>query len=388
MKILFAQKMNGISGSELYLLQIMPELKRRGYEVEMLILYPVTGYNNKRFIEYLVEHGIKTHEIYNHTAVSPILLYKIYKIIKKGNYDIIHSNLIHADIWMAMIKFLFLHKMKLVSGKHGFYNTYQAKYGYDLKHLRKYPYYWVEKIACRFIDFNITISKGLYKVFTEGGIARPEKIRNIYYGLTFTEPIDKSETISLPEGPYVLSIARLLPVKGHVYLINAWKKVHVAHPELKLYLAGDGELKPELEKMVTEAGLQNVIIFLGQIKNPHPLIEQSLFTILTSAWEGFGLVLLESWLHKKPIIAFDGPAMNEVIDPGQNGLLARKWDVEDLSQKIIHLYEHPGLINKYGENGYKKLNTYYTLKRMADETEEVYKFLFEDPKLLSNKKKN
>ena len=78
MKILFIQKMNGISGSELYMLQILPELKRRGYEAEMLIIYPSIGDKNKRYIDYLAEHGIPTHEIYNHHALSPILFYKFY----------------------------------------------------------------------------------------------------------------------------------------------------------------------------------------------------------------------------------------------------------------------------------------------------------------------
>ena len=77
--------MNGISGSELYLLQIMPELKRRGYDIEMLIVFPKTGHKNKRFVSYLAETGIKTHEIYNHNDVSPVLLSKMIGVIKRGN---------------------------------------------------------------------------------------------------------------------------------------------------------------------------------------------------------------------------------------------------------------------------------------------------------------
>jgi glycosyltransferase involved in cell wall biosynthesis len=97
---------------------------------------------------------------------------------------------------------------------------------------------------------------------------------------------------------------------------------------------------------------------------------------------------LESWLHKKPIIAFNGPAMNEVIDHEQNGLLSNLWDTEDLAQKINFLYEHPDLIQKYGEDGFKKLNTYYTLKRMTDETEEVYKYLINGKRLLNQEIEN
>jgi glycosyltransferase involved in cell wall biosynthesis len=380
--------MNGISGSELYMLQILPELKRRGYEVEMLIIYPVPGLNNKVYIQHLAENGIITHEIYNHGALSPILFYKMLRILKTGKYDIVQSNLVHADFWMATIKMFLKPQIKLLSVKHGFDSTYQAKYGFDLTHLKRFPYYWIEKYACRFIDLNVTISKGLYNVYVKGGIVKQSKIRNIYYGLTVKQPVDQSQIIAIPEGPYLLMVARLLPVKGHTYVIKAWEKVHAKHPELKLYLAGDGSHRPELEKSIKDAGLTDSIIFLGQVKNPHPLIEKCLFTVLTSAWEGFGLVLLESWLHKKPIIAFNGPAMNEVIDHEQNGLLSNLWDTDDLAQKINFLYEHPELIPKYGEDGFKKLNTYYTLKRMTDETEEVYKYLINGKRLLNQEIEN
>jgi hypothetical protein len=102
MKLLFVQKMNGISGSELYMLQIMPELKRRGYDVQMLIIYPTHGDKNQKFIEHLAQHGIRTHEIYGHSSISPLLFYKIGRLIKKEKYDIVQSNLVHADFWMGL----------------------------------------------------------------------------------------------------------------------------------------------------------------------------------------------------------------------------------------------------------------------------------------------
>jgi glycosyltransferase involved in cell wall biosynthesis len=96
------------------------------------------------------------------------------------------------------------------------------------------------------------------------------------------------------------------------------------------------------------------------------------FTLVTSVWEGFGLILLESWLHKKAIVAFDAPAMNEVIDHGVNGLLSPAGDTDDLAKQIVYLYREPGQAAQYGEKGFQKLHSYYTLSRMTDETEEVY----------------
>jgi len=183
MKILFVQKMNGISGSELYMLQLMPELKRRGYEAEMLILYPKQGINNKPFVEQLAANGIKTVEIYNHSALSPLLFYKVYRILKNGNYDLVQSNLIHADFWISIVKFFRLPNLKLVSVKHGYYPSYQAKHGNDLRYLKWNAYYWIEKFVCNVANFNVTVSKGIYDIFVSGKICKAPKIRNVYHGL-------------------------------------------------------------------------------------------------------------------------------------------------------------------------------------------------------------
>lgn len=376
MKILFVQKMNGISGSELYMLQIMPELKRRGYDVEMLIVFPVRADKNEKFISYLAEYGIPAHEIYGHGTLSPLLFYKINKLLKKGNYDIVQSNLVHADFWVAVMKVL-RPGLKMVSVKHGYHPSYQAKHGHNIKHLKWDLYYWVERFASRRANFNLTISKGLYTIYVDGKIINPSRIRNIYYGLTLTKPVFNGKQVEIPVGPYVMITGRLVSFKGHTYLIDAWKKVHARHPEVKLYFAGEGYRRTALEQQIKEAGLQDTIILLGHTPNPHPLMENCLFTIVSSIWEGFGLILLESWLHKKPVVAFDAPAMNEVIDDHENGLLAKAQNSEDLADKIIYLYEHKDLIPKMGENGHRKLMDYYTLKRMTDETEQVYKAVVE-----------
>ncbi|MBK6937120.1 MAG: glycosyltransferase [Chitinophagaceae bacterium] len=167
----------------------------------------------------------------------------------------------------------------------------------------------------------------------------------------------------------------MLEVKGHRYLLEAWKKVHLVCPELKLLIAGDGLLRNELENLAKSSGLEESITFLGHVRNPHPLVEQSQFTVVTSTWEGFGLILLESWLHKKAIVTFDAPAMNEVVDDNENGLLVPFKNTDVLAEKISWLYQHPEKAAEMGIKGFEKLHSFYTLKRMTDETEEVYRLV-------------
>ncbi len=373
LSILFVQKMEGISGSELYLMQILPELKKRGYSVSMLIIHSDAQVKNEKFTEFLNRNDVKVHEIYGHSAISPILFYKIAKLIKQGNYDIIQPNLVHANFWIAAVKAMFNRKLKIISVKHGYDPKYQTDHGADISHLKTYKYYWIEWFTSLFTNFNITISKGLYSIFVDGKITRAAKTQNIYYGVSLEPNLQNNNDDLLKKDTYVLITGRLVNFKGHRYLIDAWKIIQKTHPSLKLYIAGDGDKRKELEQQVAALQLNDSIRFLGHTPNPHPYMANSIFTVVSSISEGFGLITLESWLHRKPVVAFDAPAMNEIIDDKKNGLLAKSKDSEDLAEKIIYLYENPDLIKKYGDDGYRKLMEFYNLDRMTSETEEVYK---------------
>jgi glycosyltransferase involved in cell wall biosynthesis len=370
-KILFVQKMAAISGSELYLMHLLPELKKRGYQVQVLIIFPTVPEKTKPFIDHFHQYGIITHEIYGHGALSPVLMRKLRKLLKKEQFDIVQSNLVHADLWLAFQKALFFRKMKLVSVKHGFDEPYSAKYGNDPGHLKKSLFYWVQKFSGWFANYNVTISKGLYNMYVKGKIVLPQKIRNIYYGLDLK---DKEQLVvdRQPEEKYALILGRLVKYKGHELLMKAWKKVSAQNINWKLYIIGGGNYEQELVRLKEELQLGDTVKFCGYQANPHQFIKDSQFMLVTSKWEGFGLIMLESWAHKKPIIAFDVPAMNEAIEAGSNGLLVKPFDTDELAKKIIFYFQHPEIIEQHGVAGYLKLNSYYTVSRMADEMCEVY----------------
>lgn len=375
MKILFVQKMAAISGSELYLMQLLPELKKRGYEVQVLIVFPVQPETTKPFIEHFRQHGIETHEIYGHNALSPLLLLKLKRLLKKGKYDIVQSNLVHADFWIALLKCLFFRKQKIVSVKHGYHGGYSAKYGNDPRYLKKTLYYWLQVFSAKYANYNITISKGVYDMYVKGKMAPVDKLRNIYYGLDLQDK-QKQVTEGEPVEKYALLLGRLERYKGHELVMRAWKKVLEHNKNWKVYFVGNGTNEKDFLQVKEELQLGDAVKFCGYQANPHQFIKDSQFMLVTSRWEGFGMIILESWAHKKAIIAVDAPAMNEVIENGVNGLLVKQDDIDNLAKQIINLFENPGAAARYGEKGNEKLLNYFTLKRMTDETEEVYQYVY------------
>jgi glycosyltransferase involved in cell wall biosynthesis len=374
MKILFVQHMNAISGSELYLLQLLPELKKKGIEVEMLIAYKTDTGMNTPFVEQLTGNGVKVHTIYGHSPYSWALIRKIKRITKEGKFDIVQSNLIHADLWMALVKFFYLRKMKLLSVKHGFDEGYAAKYGFNTKKLNRSLFVWVQRLSGIVTNRNITISKGIYDLYVTGKISKKRKTAIVYYGLGLGH-IRNSGFERTDQNRYAIILGRLVKYKGHEYVIRAWKKVKGQDPSLKLYIVGRGSYQETLVQLTAELGLQEQVIFCGYQPNPHQLLHFSEFSVVSSIFEGFGLITLESWHHHRPVIAFDVPALCEVIDDNENGMLVTPFDTDELADKISRMFNDTAATKRMGENGFEKLQRAYSLDRMTNEMIDVYNHL-------------
>jgi len=96
--------------------------------------------------------------------------------------------------------------------------------------------------------------------------------------------------------------------------------------------------------------------------------------VLPSNSESFGLVYLEAWYHKKPVIGCRIGAVSEVIDDGKNGLLVQFGNAKELAEKILYLLHNPSIAEEFGENGKKKLEAYTpekSLKAFEEKCEKV-----------------
>jgi glycosyltransferase involved in cell wall biosynthesis len=156
-------------------------------------------------------------------------------------------------------------------------------------------------------------------------------------------------------GNNVISIARLDNQKDHKTLLTAFKIVITKIPDAKLWIVGDGPLRSELEKRSRNLGLIRSVKFFGWVQNPYPLLNKSDLFVLSTKWEGFGLVILEAMSHSVPVIASDcdfGP--NEILGKNKYGILAPVGDSAYLARSIIKLLLNRSLNKHYSTLGYKR----------------------------------
>jgi glycosyltransferase involved in cell wall biosynthesis len=134
---------------------------------------------------------------------------------------------------------------------------------------------------------------------------------------------------------YLLCVGRLERQKGFHYAIEGFAKVAKDFPNLRLKILGQGKLEGQLKELTVNLGVADRIDFEGFQKNMIPYYLYAKATILTSLFEGFPNVLIESISLNTPVVAFDcqsGP--REIIQNFNNGFLVNHQDVQDLATKL------------------------------------------------------
>ncbi len=372
MKILFAQKIIGIAGSENYLLNIIPALKNKGIHVEFLCLYPVDEEGSyKQFNEILISKGIKVHLISYIEYPKLSVLRKINSVIKSNDFDVVHSHLIHTDLFLALTKLVLNRKLKLISTKHGYEEYYNNRFGFDPKYKQRNTYWWMAKIAERMMNHSFAISKGLQNLYIGLGICKSDKLDLIHYGFDF-KPYNATGEFRESDQQLVI-VGRLTDFKGHRYAFQAIALLKDAFPKLKLLIVGSGRLEDKLKSIVKKLAIQNQVIFVGYHSEGRAIMADSDIVLIPSVAEGFGVVVLEAFAVKKPIVAFDVPSIDEHIVHNESGLLTAPYDVKEYANAIKELLNNPSKRNELAEKANQKLISYYNSERMVSQTIALYK---------------
>jgi glycosyltransferase involved in cell wall biosynthesis len=375
-KILFIQKVKALVGSEKYFLELIPELEKRGVKTEFICVYLEKDEEKTMpFIEAYQKLGLPLHIL---KAASDKEIFRICRFIdriyKKGCFDIVHSHLIHADLWCALLKAAGRIKVPLVSTKHGYDEAYISVHGFSAEHLKPNLYYLLCKFSEKFIDSSFAVSEGLRKLFVEGGIAKSENIRTIHHGFELPVPERKLNSEYRFAEHQLVILGRVIPFKGHHLLIEALKTVKQQIPAFKLLVVGHGDADYilGLKEKIKEYGLTENVEFLGYRSNIYDYLINSDVMIVPSISEGFGLVFLEALNARIPLVGFDVPATNEIIIHEQTGLLVPPFDCEKMGEAILELLKDKEKAVRFTAAGYERLKEYFSLKRMIDETIEFY----------------
>ena len=166
-------------------------------------------------------------------------------------------------------------------------------------------------------------------------------------------------------------VGRLSHEKGVDYALEAMKIVLKSEPKAMLWVIGTGSEEAKLKQLAAELGIKDSVVFYGFSTEVEKLMLQCSMLIMTSRWEGFGLVLLEAMRLKIPCLAFDHIAANEIIADKESGFLIPSMNIDLMASKIVELLSDDLLRIKMGQHAYLLLNEKFTLDKCIDSYEKI-----------------
>ncbi len=378
MKVLFVQKVKAYAGSENWFTDIIPALNKKGIDCELVcVIDPDNLKKLSKFKEVLENSNIKYHFIITKKNLSLKLLKNLKKIVTNGKFDLIHLNLIHAELWFSLLKSLFGVKTKLVSTIHGFDEQFQAKHGFNPSKVTNTKYIRILKFCEKRISNYYAVSKGLENLVTKGNIINNNKIRVINYGFDYPE---YAKSFNLPKqidktNKNILVPGRIVEYKGQEMMLDTIPELIEKGIDFKIIFAGElqGEYGNYLKEKINKLNYNKYVTFLGHVPNLPEYFISSDVVVLPSKSEGFGLVLLEAFNYEKPVITFDVPAFNETIEHEKTGLITECFNISELANNIEKIIKNPELEKSLTTEAKRRLHDYYCLDRMVNDTINFYK---------------
>ncbi len=167
------------------------------------------------------------------------------------------------------------------------------------------------------------------------------------------------ETPSTQEHKRIISVGRLSLPKNYASLIRAYRIVADKHPDWTLVIYGEGEEKVALQTLIEELKLEKHVFLKGYTNNVQNAMSQSSIFVLSSIFEGFGLVIVEAMSCGLPVVSFDCPCgPKDIITEGEDGYLVPINNEEVLAEKISLLIEDEELRKDMGKEAIMKAKQY------------------------------
>ncbi len=171
----------------------------------------------------------------------------------------------------------------------------------------------------------------------------------------------------------VVTVARLSPEKGLMYLIDSLPGVVAKFPDAELVIVGGGALQEELTVRVRALGISNKLRFLGALENNMAMTEvaKSGVFVLPSLGEGLGIVLLEAQALGVPVVGTAVGGIPDVIEDGVTGLLVPVKNNQAITQAIIRIFENKELAASFTKNAEVRLAK-FDWQKIAEQYAEIY----------------
>ena len=230
----------------------------------------------------------------------------------------------------------------------------------------------------RQVDCFICASEAIRKMVIADGVPATRAV-TVYEGIDLghvaaAPAANLHAELWLPhQAPVVGNVAALVAHKGQRHLIEAAAIVMTRVPDARFVIAGEGELRPALERQIKDHHLEKHVFLTGF--RPDVLSVHKAFDIfvMSSLTEGLGTSLLDAMACGKPVVATTAGGMPEVVKDGKTGILVPPRDHDAMAEAIVKLLSDENARRDMGAAGLARVREHFSAERMVQDTLEIYR---------------
>lgn len=321
MKILLVITGLGMGGAERQVVDLADRFADEGHDVLILVLtgQPVIQPSRTQVGLHLLGMRKSPVDVVKSIARARALL-------QAFKPDVVHSHMRHANLFARLLRVV-TPMPRLISTSHT---------SNDGGRLWMWAYRWTD----RFSDLTTNVSEAAAEAFRCRRAAPPDKLAVVYNGID-TEHFQfslqarealRSDLLQAPSTTVFLAIGRLTEAKDYPTLLSAFARVQASRDAV-LWIVGSGPLEAMLKRMALDLAVAHKVVFLGTRSDIPQLLSAADVFVLSSRWEGFGLVVAEAMACKRPVVATAAYGVTEVL--GNEGWLVQPENVPALGDAMM-----------------------------------------------------
>jgi len=312
-------------------------------------------------------------------------LFQILRLLRREKFDLVHTHTAKAGFlgrlaaWACRVPVVI--------------HTYHAFPFHDfLPAWKRSLFLAMERLVQPLTDRFITLSKRQRIDAGRFGMARPADTKAIYTGIDFSkldtarDPQIIRQTLGVPDGwQVVVTAARLDPAKAPQLLIEAFGQLLRSHPKTMLLIAGEGELRPQVEACIERLKLHDHVRLLGFRSDVPDLLRAADVFAFSSLSEAMGRAMVEAMLLGRTVVVPAIHGIPEIVRHGQTGFLYAVGDAGQLARQLCVALASPSERARMGANARSLTRRLFDVNHMVDQIERTYEqaLLLKNPAAIS-----
>jgi glycosyltransferase involved in cell wall biosynthesis len=296
---------------------------------------------------------------------NPMIVNDLRRLIKNNRFNVVDAHNVQSILWGMFAA--------RAAGARGI-ATIHSDFGAEYPGLKGRLYEGVLRITQPFTSYYINVTEGLQQ--------KSERLGNAHKAAFIPNAVQvpaapllrrkSGSEWGFADDDFVVGIlARLKPVKGHMYLIDAMAEL-VEYPKAKLLIVGEGELEQLLREQVKRHGLEDRVVFAGFRKDVQHILESIDCLCMSSLSEALPFAILEGASFARPLLVTDVGDLRALLTHMETAYVVPAQSAQALADGIRWHIQNRDASVKLGLNAYNMVKTRFNLETMIDNVLGIY----------------